>query len=193
MSQQAEIERSRIGSGLDRRDWLSIAGLSAFAAVFVASTWQRWSTPLVDVGRELYTAWAISHGASLYQDIWLPRGPLSSYWNGLLFAVFGTSMLTLAIANLLILAAGTALLYSVIRRHYGTASAALAIFLLLSVFAFARYDTMGNYNFVLPYAHEVTHGLVLSLLTMAFVLRSLLTAEWFSTLSWPACRWVSSC
>ncbi len=166
-------EPSGVGSPLAGSDWLAIALLSAFAAACLSWSWQGWSSPFYDVGRELYTAWAISDGASLYGDIWLPRGPLSSYWNGLVFETFGASMLTLAISNLSILAVGIAVLYALIRRHHGTPTAALAIFLLLGVFAFARYDTMGNYNFVLPYAHEVTQGLVLSLVAMALVLRSL--------------------
>jgi 4-amino-4-deoxy-L-arabinose transferase-like glycosyltransferase len=128
---------------------------------------------LVDVGRELYTAWQVSEGAVLYRDIWLPRGPFSSYANGLLFAAFAPSMMTLALANLVWLGLGVGLLHWHVRRDHGVGTAFVATFVLLSVFAFSRYSSIGNYNFVLPYAHEVTHGIVLSIVAMALVLRAL--------------------
>jgi len=155
------------------RSLASIVLLVAFAALMLALSWQRWSTPFRDVGRELYTAWSISNGAILYQDIWLPRGPLSSYWNALLFWLFGASMTSLAIANLSILAGGVILLHRAIQREYGHSTALVASFVFLSVFAFGRYGKDGNYNFVMPYAHEVTHGLVLSLVLMTLLLQAL--------------------
>ena len=41
------------------------------------------------------------------------------------------------------------------------ATAACVVFVLL--FAFAQFVGIGNYNYVCPYAHEMTHGLMLSL------------------------------
>ncbi len=153
-----------------RAPWLSPLVLCGLALLMLAKSWQRWSTPYKDLGREFYTAWAISEGASLYSDIWLPRGPLSSYANGLLFDVFGAGVVVLALANLLWIAIAAALLHREIRLDFGRGTAFLASFILLSVFVFARYGQHGNYNFVLPYAHEVTHGVGLSFAAMWLVL-----------------------
>jgi len=151
----------------------STLSLLAIAGALLSLSWKRWSTPFFDVGRELYTAWSISQGARLYHDIWLPRGPLSSHWNGLVFDLFGASMSTLALTNLLILAFAVLLLHRAIQREYGRVTALLASFVWLTVFAFARYGEHGNYNFILPYAHEVTHGLALSLVVLVLLLRAL--------------------
>ena len=42
-------------------------------------TWFKWPDPVVDFGRELYTAWQISEGKVLYRDIAYFNGPLSPY------------------------------------------------------------------------------------------------------------------
>ncbi|MEM9658093.1 MAG: hypothetical protein AAF961_07010, partial [Planctomycetota bacterium] len=46
-----------------------------------------------------------------------------------------------------------------------TATLACTVFLLL--FAFAQYTTVRNYNYVCPYSHEMTHGLLLALTALA--------------------------
>ena len=64
-------------------------------------TWRRWPDLLIDFGRELYVPWQLASGAVLYEDIAYFNGPLSAYWNALLFRWFGPSLLTLVVANLL--------------------------------------------------------------------------------------------
>ena len=59
-----------------------------------------------------------------------------------------------------------ALLYYALRQvsRRSAATAACLVFVLL--FAFAQFVGIGNYNYVCPYSHEMTHGLMLSLLAV---------------------------
>ena len=40
---------------------------------------------------------------------------------------------------------------------------------IVLVFAFSEYQVVGNYNYLAPYSHELFHGLVLSILAIAFL------------------------
>ncbi len=74
----------------------------ALAFVFAAAiSWRRWPDLLVDFGGQLYIPWRLANGAVLYRDLfYFAGGPLSQYFNALLFKIFGTSFLTLIVANL---------------------------------------------------------------------------------------------
>src|SRR3954463_2199794 len=94
--------------GLDQplpRQW---RGLMVVAITFLAAaalTWRKWPDCLIDFGLQLYLPWKISTGSVLYRDVmYLTGGPLSQHYDALLFKVFGVSLLTLIISNLLIVA-----------------------------------------------------------------------------------------
>lgn len=144
-------------------DWWGPILIVVAALGMLTWTWGTWPDVLIDFGHERYVPWRLAQGEVLYRDIALYNGPLSQYFNALCFRIFGASLRTLVFCNLAILAALVLLLYYVMRQvsHRLTAIAACMIFVLL--FAFAQYDGITNYSYVCPYAHEVTHGLVLSL------------------------------
>ncbi|MCC7408734.1 MAG: hypothetical protein IT442_11730, partial [Phycisphaeraceae bacterium] len=99
-----------------------VAAIVVLGAAFVMMatwTWRTWPDVLVDFGREVYTAWRISQGQTLYVDVAWFNGPLSVYFNGLLFRGFGPGIMTLAWANMLILAGVTAVLYWLLDRAWG--------------------------------------------------------------------------
>ena len=126
-------------------------------------SWGTWPDPQVDFGRELYVAWRLSEGEALYRDIAHVMGPLSPYLNALWFHLFGASLLTLVLCNLAILAGLTALSYQLLADLSSEFAATIACVVLLMVFAFGQFVEIGNYNFICPYRHELTHGLTLSL------------------------------
>ena len=143
-----------------------------------AWTWRKWPDPLVDFRRELYVPWQIAQGGKvLYRDIAHFSGPLSAYFNALLFRVFGPGMMVLAWANLALLAILAASLYSLLRQSSNRLAATAACTFMLPVFAFGQMTFIGNYNFVTPYAHELTHGLVLSVVGLWALRRGLLAAR----------------
>lgn len=138
-------------------------GLS-LALLFVALTiwsWRRWTDPHIDFGNELYVAWRLAEGDVLYRDLAQRNGPLSPYWNALLFHSFGVSLRTLVVANLAVLATLCAMIHRVLRLGAGHLAAWAGVAVLLGVFGFAHYAAIGNFNYVTPYHHAQVHGLVL--------------------------------
>ncbi|HJO26463.1 MAG TPA: hypothetical protein QF730_04365 [Planctomycetota bacterium] len=130
--------------------------------------WSRgtWPDPLVDFGRELYVPWRLSLGEALYRDIAWQDGALPPLWNGLLFRVFGAGLSVLVAGNVLVAAAVAGLLRRLFARAGSRAGADLALLFFLLLFAFPRYLNTGNYNFMSPYSHGLTHGLLLALLSL---------------------------
>ncbi len=140
--------------------------LSAAGGAMLAWTWRTWPDLVVDFGRELYVPWRLSAGEVLYLDIAYFNGPLSPYWNALWFRWLGVGLDVLVAINLVLLVVLTVLLHrllvavsSPLPATFGTAS-----FLLL--FAFGSYVEGGNYTYLAPYSHEMTHGLLLSLVAL---------------------------
>jgi len=147
------------------------AGFVALAFVIAAAlTWRKWADVLVDFGMQLYLPWKISQGLVLYRDAkYLTGGPFSQYFNALLFKIFGPSMMTLAMTNLLIAAGLVALLYRRFLAAADTLTATLICLGVVLVFAFGQYSDIANYNYITPYSHEVWHGLALSIAAIALL------------------------
>jgi hypothetical protein len=147
--------------------WLPPILLAAAFAAMLAFSWAKWPDVLVDFGHELYVAWQISQGKALVRDFFFSNtGPLSPYLNGLLFAVVGPSMRALFVANLLLLVVLTWILFRLLEAYAGRLGATAGCLAMLVLFAFGQYVGIGNYNYVAPYSHGVTHGLLLSLLSL---------------------------
>jgi hypothetical protein len=138
--------------------------LTTVGLLLLLLSWRTWPDVLVDFGRELYVAWQLSQGRILYQDIAYFNGPLSPYVNALWFAIFRTGFLTLALANLAVLIGIAALLLRIVRTMADLPSTIIAGVVFLAVFGFGQIAANGNYNYLAPYSHELTHGLLLSLL-----------------------------
>ncbi len=148
---------------------LGILGLVALAAFLLRVSWRKWNHPLVDFGRELHIPWRLSEGAVLYRDVDDVYGPFSQYFNAGLFTVFGPGLTVLVIANLAIATAIVAVAYGVFRRAWGAVGAWTACGLFLSLFAFNQAFYLGNFNYVTPYAHEATHGVLVCLALVALL------------------------
>ncbi len=125
---------------------------------------------LVDFGTQLYMPWRILNGAVLYRDLfYFAGGPLSQYFNALLFKIFGVSFSTLIAANLVLTAAMILIIY---RRFLAAADVWTATLIgvgIVFIFAFAEFTPIGNYNYITPYSHEAFHGLVLSIFAIALL------------------------
>ncbi len=141
----------------------------AAAVSMLAWTWFKWPDPVVDFGRELYVPWQLSQGKVLYRDIAYFNGPLSPYFNTLVFLILGVSLRSLVLVNIVILAVIVVLIGRLWRIIADRLTATLAGLLVVTVFAFLQFADVGNYNFVTPYSHELTHGIALSLAGMLCV------------------------
>ena len=138
-------------------------------AALASWSWRSWPDPLVDFGRELYGAWRVALGEVPGRDLAWLSGPLSVEWNGLLMRVFGVSAGTIFIANLGLLAAIVLLLHRRALQLGDRFGALLAIGFFLPVLAFGVYGGINNYTYAAPYAHELTHGLLLGLICLALL------------------------
>lgn len=144
-----------------------------------ALSWRKWADPVVDFGMQLYTPWRLSQGDILYRNVmYLPGGPLSQYFNALLFRIFGVSFRTLIFANLTITAVMLVVIYRGFLRAADRWTATTIASAIVAGFAFANYGN-GNYNYITPYCHEAFHGLVLSILAIA------LLSDWLQKKCWP--------
>ncbi len=147
----------------------------ALVALFIALaawSWRRWPDIQVDFGRELYAPWRLNQGDRLYSDIAWFNGPLSAYWNALWFRIAGDSLGTLVGVNLALLVITLKLLHSLVIPWAGCRAAATSVAATLCLFAFGRHAPIGNYNFVTPYSHELTHGLLLGFAALSALARS---------------------
>jgi hypothetical protein len=157
-------------SGWCRSRWAGLALVGVVFALATALSWRRWADVLVDFGMQLYLPWRISEGEVLYRDMmYLTGGPLSQYFNALLFKIFGVSFRTLIFSNLAITAGMLVLVY---RRFLAAADRLTATMIglgIVLVFAFQHSGLIGNYNYITPYCHEVFHGLALSIVVVAWL------------------------
>ncbi len=134
-------------------------------------SWWKWPDIQVDFGGQLYKPWRLNNGIVLRQDIDHIFGPLSPYLNSLLFKAFGTSIMTLAVFNIVLIVVLSCLMYRIFIETTDTIAATFAVTVFLGIFAFSQYVGIGNYNFVTPYSHNLTHGIVLSFFSMYTFLR----------------------
>ncbi|MBW1847495.1 MAG: glycosyltransferase family 39 protein, partial [Deltaproteobacteria bacterium] len=131
-------------------------------AIMAWWSWGKWCDPMVDFGRELYVPWQITIGKTLYTDIAYFNGPLSPYFNSIWFSLFGVHLRSILFINFLILACILFFSYKMLKEIGSRTGATLGCLVIITVFAFAKYHFIGGYNFIAPYSHEMTHGLLLS-------------------------------
>lgn len=156
--------RTRLPNALRR--WAPAIVLAAIGVALARWTWGKWLDPVIDFGRELYVPWQLSEGKVLFRDIAWFNGPLSQYLNAALFSLFGVSLRTLVLFNLLLTAGVCCLLYRMLVAISDRFTATLGGAAFLFLFAFAR-GKIGNFNWICPYSHEITHGIALSIAAVA--------------------------
>jgi 4-amino-4-deoxy-L-arabinose transferase-like glycosyltransferase len=132
---------------------------------------------MVDFGREVYLPWRIQSGDVLYTDIGHLFGPLSPYLNAFWMNLFGNSIDAVFTGNILLTAFFSILIVIALRKCSGALASIIGALAFILIFAFAQYTTTGNYNFIAPYAHQLTHGLILSFVTLLVLERGLRTTS----------------
>lgn len=165
-----------------RSRWLGLLAVAIVFAVGAVFSWRKCPEILADFGWQLYIPWRLSAGAVLYRDLfYVAGGPLSQYYNALLFRIFGVSVLTLIVSNLIIVAAMVWLIY---HRFFAVSRAWMAATIctgVLLVFAFGQYASplsAGDWNYLTPYSHEAVQGLALSLLGIALLSDWVVREKW---------------
>ena len=150
----------------DHPQWKRVAGPLAIVMLGLWPAIRSYSLGpdvQVDFGRELYAPWRVSEGASLYGDVAYFNGPLSVYWHALWFKLAGVGLSTIKVANLFIVAGIVVFIVKLGQRAAGSLAAYAAACFFVGAMAFGQVLNIGNYDFLTPYSHELTHGIALSL------------------------------
>lgn len=148
------------------RTLLLISLLIATSCVMLAWTWRAWPDAVVDFGREVYVPWRLYEGDTLYSDVAYFNGPLSPHVNPCVFRILGPWLDSLFIANFLFHLAVGGLIFAIVRFITNARCGLFCLFVFELLFAYGQYLRVGNYNFMAPYSHELTHGILLSLASL---------------------------
>ncbi|MCH7987772.1 MAG: hypothetical protein IID46_01335 [Planctomycetes bacterium] len=153
--------------------------LGSTFVLLAAWSWRKWADILIDFPNELYVPWRLVEGDVLYRDLMFTMGPLSQYFNALLFRLFGVSLSTLIFCNLAILSGITFLIYRLFRRLGSRQETVVVCLFFLGLFGFSQYTGVANYNYICPYRHEMTHGMALCLLQVLCLVRFSENRRWW--------------
>ncbi len=129
-------------------------------------SWRRWTSALVDSGREMDLPRRLLEGEWLYRDVHYIYPPLSPYFNALLYRLFGLHHDVLVASGVACALVIVALCYCIARRLLAPSEAAVAVILVMILCVFKPAGTL-----IFPYAFAALHGMALSLGALLFTLR----------------------
>ncbi|CAN5324148.1 hypothetical protein BH20ACI2_BH20ACI2_28260 [soil metagenome] len=133
--------------------------------VMLTVSWRRWTSMIVDIGRETDLPLRLMNGELLYRDIHYLYPPFSPYFNALLFKVFGVHLDTLAFSGIVFTALLTFICYKIARKLMPPVNASIAAALIV-VMSFKPAGSL-----VLPYSFAGLHAAVFALSGVLFTLR----------------------
>jgi len=144
----------------------TLGGLLALVVIWAAwmyATWAHWGNLTVDSGREMYVAGEVAAGKLLYRDVWYHFGPVSPYFNGFLFRLFGVHLNVLYWAGSLSSLGSAILLYLTgMRLSSWLAGWTAAAVVVIQAF----HPSM--FSFPLPYSFASVYGCFVSCLFVWF-------------------------
>jgi hypothetical protein len=152
---------NRLQSAIILKKWPQSAIIVLFI-VMLAATWQRWTQPLVDHGREMNLPARILAGESIYSDIQVLYGPFAPHFNALLYRIFGIHLSVLKVAGGVCAILILLTVYRLARSLMGEWESFLAAGLTLVLCALKS-----TANYIQPYAYAALYGLVFSLGSLA--------------------------
>ncbi len=145
----------------DSRPFLPIVFL-----LMLLFSWRRWTSLLVDTGREMDLPLRLLRGELLYRDIHFLYPPLSPYFNALLYKIFGARLEVLNVEGVICALVIVALCFAIARRILPEREAVLAT---LAVIVWCIFKPEGN--LISPYSFSALHGMILALATLVVTLR----------------------
>ncbi|HYE72577.1 MAG TPA: glycosyltransferase family 39 protein, partial [Blastocatellia bacterium] len=119
---------------------------------------QRWTSPIIDHGRELNLPARLLTGEQLYVDVHYLYGPLAPHLNALLYGIFGTHLSVLHFSGMLCGAIILVLVYAIARQLMPTVPACLTVLMVLVVCAIKA-----TANYIMPYSFGALYALVFAL------------------------------
>jgi 4-amino-4-deoxy-L-arabinose transferase-like glycosyltransferase len=167
----AEISMNQIQTNqFTRADYSALAALSLLFALLLLASWQRWTQPLLDHGREMNLPARILAGEQLYTDVQFLYGPFAPYFNALLYRLFGVHLAVLHAAGVFCAVLILGMVYWLSRQLLAVWPAAVTTGLVLVVCALKS-----TANYVQPYAYAALYGLVFALVSLVGAVRFIQT------------------
>src|SRR5262245_48460374 len=127
----------------------------------LAASWQRWTQPLIDHGREMNLPARILAGERVYSDVQVLYGPFAPHFNALLYRVFGIHLSVLK-------AAGAVCAILILLMIYRLARALMCEWesFLVASLALVACALKSTANYIQPYAYAALYGLVFALASL---------------------------
>ena len=145
-----------------RRDAWALLALAVFFLAMLLASWQRWTQPLLDHGREMNLPARLVAGEQLYEDVQFLYGPFAPYFNALLYRLFGIHLSVLKTAGALAALWILATIYALSRRWMTPAESLAAASLVLVTCALKS-----TANYIQPYAYAALYGTGFALSSLA--------------------------
>ena len=124
----------------------------------LAASWQRWTQPLIDHGREMNLPTRILAGERIYNDVQVLYGPFAPHFNALLYRIFGIHLSVLK-------SAGAVCAILILLMIYRLARALMSEWesFLVAGLALVACALKSTANYIQPYAYAALYGLVFAL------------------------------
>lgn len=159
-------------TALSKADVPALAALGLLFTLLLLASWQRWTQPLLDHGREMNLPARILAGEQLYKDVQFLYGPLAPYFNALLYWLFGVQLAVLHAAGVFCAVLILGMIYWLSRQLLAVWPAAATTGLVLVVCALKS-----TANCVQPYAYAALYGLVFALVSLVGAVRFVQTRQ----------------
>src|SRR5215470_1369222 len=124
----------------------------------IAASWQRWTQPLIDHGREMNLPARVLAGERLYSDVQFLYGPFAPHFNALLYRVFGIHLSVLKVSGAVCALLILLMTYRLARTLMSDWESVLAAGLALAICALKSAA-----NYIQPYAYAALYSLVFAL------------------------------
>ncbi|PYQ31329.1 MAG: hypothetical protein DMF56_05380 [Acidobacteria bacterium] len=160
---------------LNRWDAFALPALALLVTIVLAASWARWLDPILDSGRDLYIPEKLVTGKVLYRDFQYYYPPVAPYLLALGTLIAGSDLAGYTFLGIAIGITAMLALYLLVRELAGTLAATIAsaMFVTLSLTAATNWGS----NFIFPYAHAATVGMMFLVLYLAFMARFLFRTQ----------------
>src|SRR5262245_20478469 len=147
------------------RDAFALIALTLLFMAMLIASWQRWTQPLLDHGREMNLPSRVLAGEQLYGDVQFLYGPFAPYFNALLYRIFGVHLSVLKISGAISAILILLLIYWLSRQLMEVWESTVTTALVLVI-----CTLKSTANYIQPYAYAALYGLVFALFSLANII-----------------------
>lgn len=172
MDQSETPHTENVTRGFEREDRFALLALAVLFVVMLAASWQRWTQPLLDHGREMNLPTRILAGEHLYSDVQFLYGPFAPHFNALLYKLFGIQLGTLKVSGAVCAVLILLMIYWLSRRLMSVWESAAVTGLVLVICAIKS-----TANYIQPYAYAALYGFLFSLSSLVCTVKFVQTRQ----------------